>query len=119
MEEIIMNPMRNIFKTYKGREFYEQLTKILKDKYKLNQQFYKQNKRTFIQVTPCKVAYYQHNINKQQYKLNGGQKKMNTYKNIGYYKGFNNRWYCSISYESFNTKLDVKKYIKLNKSKFA
>ena len=44
---------------------------------------------------------------------------MNTYKNIGYYKGFNNRWYCSISYESFNTKLDVKKYIKLNKSKFA
>ena len=31
-----MNPMRNIFKTYKGREFYEQLTKILKDKYKLN-----------------------------------------------------------------------------------
>ena len=44
---------------------------------------------------------------------------MYTYKNIGWWKAFNGKYYCSISYESFSTKSEVKKYIKLNKSKFA
>ena len=40
---------------------------------------------------------------------------MNYYKSVGYYKGFNNKWYCSISYEEFNSKAEVKAFIKQSK----
>ena len=39
---------------------------------------------------------------------------MNYYKNVGYYEGFNGKWYCSISYQEFNSKSEVKKFIKSN-----
>ena len=37
---------------------------------------------------------------------------MKYYKNVGYYKGMNGKYYCSISYAEFATKREVKKFIK-------
>lgn len=40
------------------------------------------------------------------------------YKGIGYYKGIDGKYHCNISYNTFKSKREVKKFIKQNKNRW-